>query len=153
MEEIKEFIQTTEYQKVVDLFVSSYKIELTNDEYDAAYEDDLDKMNKAKVTINDLATILKSDEIEIKKFSKYFSEKLSKYEDNNEQEYPEGEEVEDEDEDIEDEGFLKDFLIGYLIEYHILKNNINDLEKYTKEIRIPYSKKYAQELKDIYSKL
>jgi len=45
------------------------------------------------------------------------------------------------------------FLIGYLIEYWILKENPREIENYVRAIRIPNAKKYAKELLKMYFKI
>lgn len=43
--------------------------------------------------------------------------------------------------------------IGHLIEYYLLLNTPEDLQKYIKGIGMPNAKKYAKELTDIYSSI
>ena len=60
---------------------------------------------------------------------------------------------EDKDETIEVLPPYRNFLIGYLVKYYLLKNNQKGLETYLKALRIPNHKKYLAELKSIYSRL
>ncbi|EMF4711701.1 hypothetical protein HLH58_20510 [Providencia stuartii] len=62
----------------------------------------------------------------------------------------------DEDEDnvtIEVVPFYSNFLIGYLVDYYMLKNRQNDLEGYLQKRKIVNYKKFANELRTIYSKI
>ncbi|OXG02725.1 hypothetical protein B0A63_02420 [Flavobacterium johnsoniae UW101] len=84
--------------------------------------------------------------------SVYVEVKLRKYADDTEQEYPKGYNLEKEEDDkVVNLPFYKNFLIGYLLEYWILKENPLEIEKYVRAIRIPNAKKYAKEITVIYN--
>ncbi|WP_230582593.1 hypothetical protein, partial [Cronobacter malonaticus] len=62
-------------------------------------------------------------------------------------------EEQDKDVIIEKFPFYKSFLITYMIEYYLLKNNQVKLEDYLKKSKIPRHKQYAEELKSFYNKI
>ena len=112
----------------------------------------LTRMKKANVQIEELDILISNDINSIIAFS---SAKIFKYYNSKtKQEYPEGKESNDfDDDDLEISPFYKDFMIGNLIEYYLLKYKPIELGKYLKEIKTPYFKTYEKELKEIYKKL
>ncbi|PIT50905.1 hypothetical protein BHC44_11935 [Snodgrassella alvi] len=47
----------------------------------------------------------------------------------------------------------EDFLIIHLLEYYLITSDAGNLINYLKKIKIPYSKKYCEQLKKIYALL
>jgi hypothetical protein len=50
-------------------------------------------------------------------------------------------------------GYRKDFLIWFLLQYFFLKNHPDKLTAYLVSLRIPGNKKFAKQLKNIYSRI
>ncbi|WEP49780.1 hypothetical protein NMY27_00575 [Cronobacter dublinensis subsp. beijingensis] len=105
------------------------------------------RINHSGIEIIDLESTILSDSADIARFSVI---KLTGLTDDDIDDYNE-----DGDEDlvIENLPFYKSFLIGYVLEYYLLKNNPAKLEAYLKKIRMPNYKDYTSELKDFYSEL
>ena len=63
-----------------------------------------------------------------------------------EQEYPEGEEVEDFDRKEQQLGFSRGILVMYAIEFLLGCKGRQNLEEYVKKARIPFAKKYVKDI-------
>ncbi len=153
MKNISDLIQSDEYCKLVENTKKKVHIEVDRNYPEHILDFDKSRMNAAAVTISELESLLFTD---LDKIANYASIKLVKYSNvKMEQEYPENEQPDADDEDviIKEMPFYYNFLLIYLIEYFILRNNPEQLEEYLKSIRIPNSKKYAKELRFIYNSI
>lgn len=152
MNELLEIVELSQYKSAIKTLVTRNKIIVDDDEIDDFYFNIFNsEKEKAKVSFSELISIINSKE-EVNSFINYVSKKLVKYDGCDEQEYPEGEEPDEDEKDIviSEDGFSKTFLAFHLIEYCVLKNNRDYIDEYVKLIKIPNAKKYAKELKEIY---
>lgn len=152
MEEIKRFIESKKYKILVNEICKSVKIKIEPVYDDVLCNLDYVKLEKASITISDLEEILEKDHTElvifsISKLMKYHGVKMQ-------QEYPKGEEPDEEDRDnnIVHKGYSQGFLLLYAIEYFLLKYKPDTLDNYLKLNRIPQAKKYVKELRTLYEK-
>lgn len=110
-----------------------------------------ENIKRSEETIESLLIFLEEDKEEIIQFS---LKKLELIKDNNEPDEDDDyflEEEDYEDEEEESNGFSKTFLVDYMLELLLIKKGGVFLETYLKKLRIPNSKKYAKELRDIYN--
>lgn len=151
MEIAKSIIGSNQYQNLIDKIQKRTKLKILSEYRDAVATRDEHKMGIAHLSANDTLELLEND---MKNFSEFVLLKMKKFENAKiDEEYPEGEEQDQEDDNETVLGYSKSFLLLYLIEYFLLKTNPNELEPYLKAIRIPNTKKYEKELKEIYSKI
>jgi hypothetical protein len=153
MERIKKFIESELYNDLIKQIKEVSKIEVQSNCPEMLFSFDKENLDFAKISVDDLESLLNSDK---EKIIEYVKIKLIKYLNiEMEQEYPEGYEPDEDDKPVvlKVSPFYKNFLNIYLIEYYLLKNRPTELEAYFKLTRIPGAKKYAKELKEIYSKI
>ncbi|SFB99084.1 hypothetical protein SAMN04489722_101412 [Algibacter lectus] len=152
MQESIKVIESEIYTNYISFIEDKVVLKILDKYRDNVANRDADKMSKAKVTSSDILDILINDK---ERFTAYVFSKIKKYENVKfKEDYPKGEEPEEEENDNEEIlGYAKSFILLYAIEYFLLKENSEDLETYIKECRIPQAKKYTKELKGIYSKL
>ena len=106
-----------------------------------------DGINKSGISLSEIERICSEDDDNLVRF---IGVKLSSMEDVN---IDDCNENDDKDVVVEKLPFYKTFLIGYVIEYTLLKNHPNNLDGYLKLLKVPKYKQYASELRGIYSKL
>lgn len=151
MEIAKEIINSIQYQKIVDCIQKRTRLKILSEYRDAVAVRDEQKMGIANFSKADAMKLLEED---LEKFCRFTLYKMQKFEGTKiDEEFPDGEDPEIENDNEVILGYSRSFLLLYLIEYHLLKNNPEKLESYLKIIRIPNAKKYEKELRDIYSKL
>lgn len=150
METLVDLINSTNYNGLLENVKSRIEIEIDDDIPYVVWDFSIKGLNLAGIKADDLKSLI---ELHMDSISAYVEVKLSKYADDTEQEYPEGYEPEKEDNKVVGLPFYKNFLIGYLIEYWILKESPLDIEKYIRAIRIPNAKKYAKEISNIYNEI
>ncbi len=153
MKELDLLIRSAEYAEVTQKVISNKNIKIIDDYYEILLEDSEEYLRKASLNVQDLKNILENDDL----FGNY---SISRYNiindnDNDEEEYPENEQVSKEEKSITTEvhGLSRNFLIDILIEYYILKNEPDKLNEYIKTIGIPNSKSFAKKLKEIYNSI
>ena len=147
----RKIINSTEYGQLLKELQKKIKLRILSDYSDNAANRDDKKLNVADMSEDDVLDIINND----KKYFQYFIlEKIRAHEDvGAEEEYPKGEEVEEEDANELTLGYARGFVLLYAVEYYLLKNNPIFLEKYLKETRVPQAKKYARELDIIFKKI
>lgn len=151
MEIAKQIISSSQYQNLIDTIQKRIRLKILNEYRDTVATRDEQKMKLANLSSDEALKLLEDDK---SIFSGFVLLKLQKFENAKiDEEYPEGEEPEQEDDNETVLGYSKSFLLLYLIEYFLLKTNPSELEPYLKATRIPNAKKYEKELKEIYSKL
>ena len=84
-----------------------------------------------------------------------FVVKKMQYNFDEDDEYPEGEEILDDDKPhtIEELPYYKNFLVAFLIEYYLLKEQPTKLGEYLKRIHIAHATKYEKELRNIWKEV
>ncbi|MCZ8672836.1 MULTISPECIES: hypothetical protein [Escherichia] len=134
--DLRKFVKTDSYVKLLDRVITDLNLVLNKNEPSSQvfniYSNDV---NKANVTVNELEELCNDKDKIVKFIGLYFSE------------------INDDSETIEIVPFYSNFLIGYLVDYYMLKNRQDALEHYLKNRRIPDYKKFANELRLIYKKI
>ncbi|WP_276379043.1 hypothetical protein [Flavobacterium sp. H4147] len=148
MKTLVDFVNSTTYDVLLENVKLRINIEIDDNIPDVVWGFSIKELNLANVTVDDLKSLI---ELHTDSISAYVEIKLKKYSDDIEQEYPEGYEPEEENDEIVNLPFYKNFLIIYLAEYWILKENPKEIENYVRALRIPYAKKYAKEITVIYN--
>jgi hypothetical protein len=147
---VNKIIESDLYKKGVQEICKAVNIKTYPKYSDTEIELDIDMLEIANVTIDDLLTLLTGD---FNKLISFSVAKIVKFDGVEEvQEYPVGEEPDEDDKDdnIVHQGYSKGFLLAYAVEYFILKHKPETLDNYLKISRIPQAKKYAKELKALY---
>lgn len=155
MDKIKTFIESDTYNKLLNKVRSRLKIEINEQSPPIAMLNyDLSFLKASNLSIGTISDTISMDD----RIYQFIVSKVMFYsnqgeEDNNE--YPEGEELEDDEHPTTKKvlPYYKDFMFNSLIEYCLLKNTPSDLDTYLRKTRMPHAKKYEKELKEIYSKL
>lgn len=148
---MKKFIDSELYFAACQAIVKATKIKIFPIYSDALVALDNNKIEIARLTIEQIENLLGHYFNEIVKFSIL---KLQKYDGLIiEQDYPSGEELDEDNRDSNEvsKGYSKGFLLINLIEFYILKNAPNFLVNYLKAIRIPKPEKYANEIKSLFA--
>lgn len=150
MEQSEKIIKSAGYVSFIKGVQKRANIKILDEYLETAASRDSQKMAMANLSVDKAIYILKNDN----KLLNYVLLKLQKYENVKvEEEYPKGEEVEEEDNNETFLGYSQSFLLLYLIEYYLLTEFPEKLLSYLTAIRIPNAKKYDKELKELYSKL
>lgn len=152
MAEILNFIDSEEYNKLIESVLDKVVIDINNDVPEVLLNYDKGRIDKANITTDTLISFLRSEQSE--RLSNFITEVLLRDSSNDiDEEYPKGQEPEDYDKPVLKSTlpYYKSFAITMLLEYYILKNNPNALEKFIKSIRIPDAKKFTKQLHKIYS--
>jgi hypothetical protein len=148
------FVNSDIYNDGLKVIVERAEIKIAPDYCEVIQGFDMKSLNKGNVTIEYCKELLENDFDTIINFC---VEKLKKYDDEEDDggEFPEGEGLGEDEKPtlIASDGYAKGFLLMYIVEYHFLKNNPKGLLNYIKGNRIPFAKKYEQELKQIYKKI
>lgn len=109
---------------------------------------DVDSLRLSELEITQISNVAANTEL----VCRYVREKLKSLEGTEDEQ--EGKHPEDEDDiDIEEGPFFRNFLNSYLIELHFLMFNPKGLEPYLKVTRMPKAKKYAKLLSDAYGRI
>ena len=108
-------------------------------------------LKAAQVKIDDLEFLLGSNMNE----AMTFIDKKMQFDFEEDDEYPEGEEISDDDKPhtIEELPYYKNFLVAFLIEYYFLKEQPTKLGKYLKRTHIAQATKYEKELRNIWKEV
>ena len=148
MNKVNEFINGENYEFLLRSIQEKSNIEIDSTIPFVLLDYDKEMLIAARIEIEDLESLLNSYMTEIVSFV----EGKMKYDFEDEDEYPEGEELIDEEKPktITELPYYKNFLIVYLIEYYLLKKQPAELGKYLKRIHIPHAATYERELKDIW---
>jgi hypothetical protein len=152
MESIKNLIAGDRYQSLLENVRKETNIQIDQADLPSAILNfDADMLKSAKIDAQVLGGILETDLNEV---SKYSILRLGLVKDDD-QEYPEGNEPDEDDKDevIETLPYYKNFLVSFLVEYYFLKNKPSELAAYLKAERIPNAKKFEKELKEAYSSI
>ncbi|ECG2650781.1 hypothetical protein NF324_001458 [Salmonella enterica] len=141
--DLRNFVKTKCYVDLLDRVITDLNLVLNKNEPSSQifniYSNDV---NKANVTVNELEELC-SDKDKIVKFIELYFSEISDDE----------KDEDDDSETIEVVPFYSNFLIGYLVDYYMLKNRQDELENYLKNRRIPDYKKFANELRLIYKNI
>ncbi|EOL9130715.1 hypothetical protein ACV6RK_004068 [Cronobacter malonaticus] len=146
--DINFFIKSDNYTHLLNSIASELHIEINKNEPPSQVLNlDANRIKNADVSLKELEEIIVDDCVNIIKYVriKMFGLDEEDIDDYNEEQ--------DKDVIIEKFPFYKSFLITYMIEYYLLKNNQVKLEDYLKKSKIPKHKQYAEELKSFYNKI
>ncbi len=99
-------------------------------------------VNCANLAISDLEQLC-LDKEKILKFIEVYSRETR----------DENQDEDDDSETIEIVPFYNNFLIGYLVDYYMLKNKQGELEVYLKKRKVPGYKQFADKLRYIYKQV
>lgn len=151
MDNINEFINGENYELLLKNVQTISNIEIDDNVPFALLDYDNERLKAAQVKIDDLESLLNTN----MKEASYFVEKKMQYNFDEDDEYPEGEEISDDDKPhtIEELPYYKNFLVSFLIEYYFLKEQPTKLGKYLKRIYIAHATKYEKELRNIWEEV
>jgi hypothetical protein len=151
MEIAKKIINSNQYQSLIEDIRKRTKLKILTEYRETAANRDEQKIKLAHLSEENIFAVIDTKTDSFKKFALL---KMQKFENLQVvEEYPEGEELEEEDNNETILGYSKGFLFMYLIEYILLKDKPDELLNYLKSVRIPQAKKYEKELKEIYNKV
>lgn len=146
--DVKNYISTEDYLNLLDKTVCLLSFPLREGNIPSqVFNIDAGCLNKAGISLSELNELYGDDD----KIIKFIELHQNEIQDDDDDYYKDNDE--DKNETIEVLPSYKNFLIGYLIKYYLLKNNPKGLDVYLKALRIPNHKKYAVELKNIYNRL
>ena len=151
MDNINEFINGEIYEVLLKNVQTISNIEIDDNVPFALLDYDNERLKAAQVKIDDLESLLNTN----MKEASYFVEKKMQYNFDEDDEYPEGEEISDDDKPhtIEELPYYKNFLVSFLIEYYLLKEQPTELGKYLKRTHIAQPTKYEKELRNIWKEV
>jgi hypothetical protein len=151
MDNINEFINGEIYEVLLKNVQTISNIEIDDNVPFALLDYDNERLKAAQVKIDDLESLLNTN----MKEASYFVEKKMQYNFDEDDEYPEGEEISDDDKPhtIEELPYYKNFLVSFLIEYYLLKEQPTELGKYLKRTHIAQATKYEKELRNIWEEV
>ena len=151
MDNINEFINGENYGLLLKNVQTISNIEIDDNVPFALLDYDNERLKAAQVKIDDLESLLNTN----MKEASYFVEKKMQYNFDEDDEYPEGEEISDDDKPhtIEELPYYKNFLVSFLIEYYLLKEQPTELGKYLKRTHIAHATKYEKELRNIWKEV
>lgn len=151
MDNINEFINGEIYEVLLKNVQTISNIEIDDNVPFALLDYDNERLKAAQVKIDDLESLLNTN----MKEASYFVEKKMQYSFDEDDEYPEGEEISDDDKPhtIDELPYYKNFLVSFLIEYYLLKEQPTELGKYLKRTHIAQATKYEKELCNIWKEV
>lgn len=151
MDNINEFINGENYELLLKNVQTISNIEIDDNVPFALLDYDNERLKAAQVTIEELEYLFSSN----MKETLCFVVKKMQYNFDEDDEYPEGEEISDDDKPhtIEELPYYKNFLVAFLIEYYILKEQPTELGKYLKRTHIAQATKYEKELRNIWEEV
>ena len=151
MDNINEFINGEIYEVLLKNVQTISNIEIDDNVPFALLDYDNERLKAAQVKIDDLESLLNTN----MKEASYFVEKKMQYNFDEDDEYPEGEEISDDDKPhtIDELPYYKNFLVAFLIEYYLLKEQPTELGKYLKRTHIAQATKYEKELCNIWKEV
>lgn len=151
MDNINEFINGENYGLLLKNVQTISNIEIDDNVPFALLDYDNERLKAAQVKIDDLEFLLGSNMNE----AMTFIDKKMQFDFEEDDEYPEGEEILDDDKPhtIEELPYYKNFLVAFLIEYYLLKEQPTELGKYLKRTHIAQATKYEKELRNIWKEV
>lgn len=151
MDNINEFINGENYEFLLKNVQTISNIEIDDNVPFALLDYDNEMLKAAQVKIDDLEFLLGSNMNE----AMTFIDKKMQFDFEEDDEYPEGEEISDDDNPhtIEELPYYKNFLVSFLIEYYFLKEQPTKLGKYLKRTHIAQATKYEKELRNIWEEV
>ncbi|WP_314962850.1 hypothetical protein [Prevotella pallens] len=151
MDNINEFINGENYELLLKNVQTISNIEIDDNVPFALLDYDNERLKAAQVTIEELEYLFSSN----MKETLCFVLKKMQYNFDEDDEYPEGEEILDDDKPhtIEELPYYKNFLVAFLIEYYFLKEQPTKLGEYLKRIHIAHATKYEKELRNIWKEV
>lgn len=151
MNNINEFINGENYEVLLKSVQTISNIEIDDNVPFALLDYDNEMLKAAQVKIDDLEFLLGSNMNE----AMTFIDKKMQFDFEEDDEYPEGEEILDDDNPhtIEELPYYKNFLVSFLIEYYFLKEQPTKLGKYLKRTHIAQATKYEKELRNIWEEV
>lgn len=151
MDNINEFINGENYELLLKNVQTISNIEIDDNVPFALLDYDNEMLKAAQVKIDDLEFLLGSNMNE----AITFIDKKMQFDFEEDDEYPEGEEISDDDKPhtIEELPYYKNFLVAFLIEYYFLKEQPTKLGKYLKRTHIAQATKYEKELRNIWKEV
>lgn len=147
---MENLVYSTAYENAVKTIVRKTGISIFPNYPEVLYSLDYKNIETAGLSSAMLAELLENDFEQVMEFS---IKKLEKFDNVEiEQEYPPGEEPEEDEMDSKgvSKGYSKGFLILNLIEFYFLKKDPDGLIAYLKRSRIPKAEKYRSELSKIF---
>lgn len=151
MDNINEFINGENYELLLKNVQTICNIEIDDTVPFALLDYDNEMLKAAQVKIDNLESLLGSNMNE----AMTFIDKKMQFDFEEDDEYPEGEEISDDDKPhtIEELPYYKNFLVSFLIEYYFLKEQPTELGKYLKRTHIAQATKYEKELRNIWEEV
>lgn len=151
MDNINEFINGENYEFLLKSVKKISNIEIDDNVPFALLDYDNERLKAAQVKIDDLEFLLGSNMNE----AMTFIDKKMQFDFEDDDEYPEGEEIsyDDKPHTIEELPYYKNFLVSFLIEYYLLKEQPTELGKYLKRTHIAHATKYEKELRNIWKEV
>ena len=151
MDNINEFINGENYELLLKNVQTISNIEIDDNVPFALLDYDNEMLKAAQLKIDDLESLLGSNMNE----AMTFIDKKMQFDFEDDDEYPGGEEVLDDDKPhtIDELPYYKNFLVAFLIEYYFLKEQPTELGKYLKRIYIAHATKYEKELRNIWKEV
>lgn len=151
MDNINEFINGENYELLLKNVQTICNIEIDDTVPFALLDYDNERLKAAQVKIDDLEFLLGSNMNE----AMTFIDKKMQFDLEDDDEYPEGEEIsyDDKPHTIEELPYYKNFLVSFLIEYYLLKEQPTELGKYLKRTHIAQATKYEKELRNIWEEV
>ena len=151
MDNINGFINGEKYEFLLKSVQTICNIEINDNVPFALLDYDNERLKAAQVKIDDLEFLLGSNMNQ----AMTFIDKKMQFDFEDDDEYPEGEEILDDDKPhtIEELPYYKNFLVAFLIEYYLLKEQPTKLGKYLKRIYIAHATKYEKELRNIWKEV
>lgn len=151
MDNINEFINGENYELLLKNVQTICNIEIDDNVPFALLDYDNERLKAAQVKIEELEYLFNSN----MKETLCFVVKKMQYNFDEDDEYPEGEEILDDDKPhtIEELPYYKNFLVAFLIEYYFLKEQPTKLGEYLKRIYIAHATKYEKELRNIWKEV
>lgn len=151
MDNINEFINGENYELLLKNVQTISNIEIDDTVPFALLDYDNERLKAAQVKIDDLEFLLGSNMNE----AMTFIDKKMQFDFEDDDEYPEGEEIsyDDKPHTIDELPYYKNFLVAFLIEYYLLKEQPTELGKYLKRTHIAHATKYEKELCNIWKEV
>lgn len=151
MDNINGFINGENYEFLLKNVQTICNIEIDDNVPFALLDYDNERLKAAQVKIEELEYLFSSN----MKETLCFVLKKMQYNFDEDDEYPEGEEILDDDKPhtIEELPYYKNFLVSFLIEYYLLKEQPTELGKYLKRTHIAQATKYEKELCNIWKEV
>ena len=138
------FILSAQYKNILDQLVDLTGISIYTEYDETIFKFDKNRLEMSNVSLHDMETLMQTDNSQ---FISFCAAKIELFKSQpNKQEFPKGEETEDFDQKEQLLGFSRGILAMYAIEFLLARKGQKDLEEYAKKARIPFAKKYAQDI-------